>query len=49
MSTYYKLKDIFEIEELSINKINNGFVQLDILAKPKFYNIFNGGFEDEKN
>lgn len=49
LSTYYKLKDIFGVEELSITEINNGFVQLDILAKPTFYNIFNGGLENENN
>ncbi|PLY06606.1 MAG: hypothetical protein C0625_08410 [Arcobacter sp.] len=49
LNTYYKLKEIFDIEELSVTKINNGYLQLDILAKPKFYNIFNGGLENEKN
>ena len=49
LSTYYKLKDIFGVEELSITEINNGFLRLDILAKPNFYNIFNGGLENEKN
>lgn len=48
LNTYYKLKDIFSIVELSTTKINNNFLRLDILAKSNFYNIFNGGFENEK-
>jgi zona occludens toxin len=48
INTYYKLKKIFKIEELSISSIVNGFVQLEILADNKFFNIFNGGQENEK-
>lgn len=49
INTYYKLKKIFSIEELSVTPINNSFTQLDILANTKFYNIFHGGQDNEKD
>ena len=49
LNTYLKLKDLFQVVELSTTKLNNDFVQLDVLAKSNFYNVFYGGNTNEKN
>jgi zona occludens toxin len=48
LNTYLKLKDLFNVVELNITNLNNSYVQLDILANSKFYSIFNGGENNEK-
>lgn len=49
LDTYLKLKDIFDIKELSVTPLYNNVVQLDILAHEYFYFIFERGYQNEKD
>lgn len=47
--TYFKFKELFDIQELAVTPLFNNYVQLDVLAHEYFYFIFYGGMKNEKD
>lgn len=41
LSFYSKMKDLQNFEQISVTKLNNGFVEIEIFASEEFYYIYN--------
>ena len=49
MKFYFKMKNIYNFNEISLSKVFNEFYLLNVFVNEKFYNIYNKGDNNEKN